>query len=66
MWVMQIFVSEAEYPLQVDSSADILYEITLGFSVDLACDCNLDRLKFRDIFSTQHHFGAGDLGWRPA
>jgi hypothetical protein len=40
MWVIEIFVSEAEYPLQVEFSTDILYELTLGFSVDLTCDCN--------------------------
>jgi hypothetical protein len=40
MWVMNIFVSEVEYPLQVGSSTNILCELTLGFLVDLTRNCD--------------------------
>jgi hypothetical protein len=38
MWAIEIFVSEVEYPLQIGSSTDILYELALEFSVASTCD----------------------------
>jgi hypothetical protein len=40
MWVLKIFVSEAEYPLQVGYSTNISCELALGFLVDLTSNCD--------------------------